>query len=152
MEMEPRGDIRRADEMASFVDTNVLIYFHDDEEPEKQARAEEVIERETQSGTMVISTQVLQEFYSAATRKWREPLQTEAAERSVRRFIEISTVVQVDIAIILAAIARTRTMSVSFWNALIVEAALKGGAEKLLTEDLQDGQVVDGLRIENPFI
>lgn len=138
--------------MASFVDTNVLIYFHDDEEPEKQVRAEEVIKREAQDGTMVISTQVLQEFYSATTRKWREPLRVEAAERSVRRFIEISTVVQVDIAVILAAISRTRTMSISFWDALIVEAALKGGAEKLLTEDLQNGQIVDGLQIENPFI
>jgi predicted nucleic acid-binding protein len=138
--------------MASFVDTNVLIYFVDDEEPAKKARAEEVIEREARAGTMVISTQVLQEFYSAATRKWREPLRVEAAERSVRRFIEISTVVQVDIAVILAAISRTKTMSISFWDALIVEAALKGGAKNLLTEDLHHGQVVDGLEIENPFI
>lgn len=137
--------------MASFIDTNVLIYFHDDEEPEKKARADEVIERESRAGTMVISTQVLQEFYSAATRKWREPLRVEAAERSVRRFIEISTVVQVDIAVILAAISRTRTTSISFWDALIVEAALKGKAEKLLTEDLHDGQTINGLRVENPF-
>jgi predicted nucleic acid-binding protein len=137
--------------MASFIDTNVLIYFHDDEEPEKKARADEVIERESRAGTMVISTQVLQEFYSAATRKWREPLRVEAAERSVRRFIEISTVVQVDIAVILAAISRTRTTSISFWDALIVEAALKGKAEKLFTEDLQDGQTINGLRVENPF-
>ncbi|MGH3088028.1 MAG: PIN domain-containing protein [Rubrobacteraceae bacterium] len=137
--------------MAAFLDTNVLLYFVDDAEPEKQARAEGVVERETQAGTMILSTQVLQEFYNNATRKLQEPLGTEAAERSVKRFIEISTVVQVDVAAILAAISRARTMSVSFWDALIVEAALKGGAEKLLTEDLQDGQTVDGLRIENPF-
>lgn len=137
--------------MASFVDTNVLVYLLDDEEPAKQARAEEVVERETRAGTMIISTQVLQEFYSASTRKWREPLSAEVAERSVKRFIEISTVVQVNVAVILSAIARTRAMSVSFWDALIVEAALKGGAEKLLTEDLHHGQVIDGLRIENPF-
>ncbi|MBA2692721.1 MAG: PIN domain-containing protein [Rubrobacter sp.] len=137
--------------MASFVDANVLIYFHDDEEPEKQARAEEVIERESRAGTMILSTQVLQEFYSAATRKWREPLRVEEAERSVRRFIDISTVIQVDVAVILAAISRTRNMSISFWDALIVEAAIKGGAKKLLTEDFNDGEVVDGLEIMNPF-
>lgn len=94
----------------------------------------------------------MQEFYNNATRKLQEPLDSEAAERSVKRFIEISTVVQVDTAVILAAIARARTMSISFWDALIVEAALKGGANRLFTEDLHHGQIVDGLRIENPFI
>lgn len=138
--------------MASFLDTNILLYFVDEAEPEEKARAKEVVERETQAGTMLLSTQVLQEFYNNATRKLQEPLDAEAAERSVKRFIEISTVVQVDIAVILAAISRTKTMSVSFWDALIVEAAHKGGADKLLTEDLQDGQIVDGLQIENPFI
>ncbi|CAN5463247.1 MAG: PIN domain-containing protein [Actinomycetota bacterium] len=138
--------------MASSLDTNVLLYFVDDAETEKQARAKEVVEREMTAGTMLVSTQVLQEFYNNATRKLQMPLSSEAAERSVRRFIEISIVIQIDTEIILAAIARTRTMSISFWDALIVEAALKGGAEKLITEDLNHGQTVDGLRIENPFI
>jgi predicted nucleic acid-binding protein len=52
----------------------------------------------------------------------------------------------------LRGIARQRTAGYSFWDALIIEAALAGGAERLLTEDLQDGQVIDGLRIENPFM
>ena len=68
------------------------------------------------------------------------------------RRIAVNPVVQVDVPIILAAIERVRTASISFWDALIVEAALIAGASTLLTEDLQDGQVFDGvLRVENPF-
>lgn len=138
--------------MASFLDTNVLLYFVDKTEPEKRARAAEVVDRDLRSGNVVISTQVLQEFYYNATRKLPAPLSSKVAEETVREFARSATVIQADTAMILAAIARTRTMSVSFWDALIVEAALKGGAEKLLTEDLQNGQVINGLRIENPFI
>ncbi len=54
--------------------------------------------------------------------------------------------------LILAAIARSRSMSFSFWDALILEAALKGGADRLLTEDLQHGQAIEGLRVEDPFV
>ena len=62
-------------------------------------------------------------------------------------------IVQVDAPIILAAIARVQTASIAFWDALIVESALAAGATRLLTEDLQDGQVFDGrLRVENPFL
>ncbi len=138
--------------MASFLDTNVLLCFVDETEPAKKERAAEIVDRDLRSGNIVLSTQVLQEFYSNATRKLQKPLSSEVAEETVREFTRSAQVVQVDIAVILAAVARTGTMSISFWDALIVEAALKGRAERLLTEDLQDGQVVDGLRIENPFI
>ncbi len=57
----------------------------------------------------------------------------------------------VDAERILAAIGRSRRMLLSFWDALIIETALAGGAERLLTEDLQHGQIIDGLQIENPF-
>lgn len=106
---------------------------------------------EARAEKAVLSTQVLQEFYVNATRKLETPLPAGEAEARVSDFAELP-LIQVDARIILAAISRIKTMSISFWDALIVEAALKGGAKKLLTEDLQHGQTVDGLRIENPFI
>lgn len=58
---------------------------------------------------------------------------------------------RVDAPIILSAMARTQSQSFSFWDALILEAAISTGADRLFTEDLQDGQIIEGLRIENPF-
>jgi hypothetical protein len=60
--------------------------------------------------------------------------------------------VQIDVSLILATVARSQKMSFSFWDALIVEAALKAGADRLLTEDMQHGQLIEGMRVENPFL
>jgi predicted nucleic acid-binding protein len=91
----------------------------------------------------------LQEFYVNVTRKLASPLPPEVAEARVRDFSGLP-LVQVDPSLILAAIARSRGFS--FWDALIVEAALTAGAGCLLTEDLQHGQEIEGLRVENPFL
>lgn len=86
-----------------------------------------------------------------ATRKLRSPLSPERAEARVRDLSRLP-LVQVDPSLILAAIGRSRGLGFSFWDALIVEAALAGGANRLLTEDLQHGQEIEGLRVENPFL
>ena len=135
----------------SFFDTNVLIYLYDDDEPKKKARALELFEEEVGAGRAVLSTQVLQEFYVNATRRLRSPLSEERAESRVRDFSRLP-LVRTDEHMVLTAIARSRASSFFFWDALIVEAAIKGGAERLFTEDLQHGQVIEGLRIENPFL
>lgn len=135
----------------SFFDTNLLIYLFDKDEPEKKAGAQEVFEREARAGRAVLSTQVLQEFYVNVTRKLTPPLSSEVAEEKVRDFSKLP-LVRVETAMILSAIVRSREYAFSFWDALIVESALKGGADCLLTEDLQHGQVIEGLRIENPFL
>jgi len=92
---------------------------------------------------------VLHEFY--VTRKLAEPLQPEVARAQVEGMARLPLVL-VDEAMILAAIERHRSMSFSFWDALILEAALRCGAKRLLTEDLQHGQKIEGLRVENPFL
>ncbi len=135
----------------SFFDTNVLLYLFDNSEPEKKSRAQEVTEQEIQANRAVLSTQVLQEFYVNATRKLASPLPPEVAEARVRDFSQLP-LVRVDAPMILAAIERSHRMSFSFWDALIVEAALSTGADRLLTEDLQHGQEIEILRIENPFL
>ncbi|MBA2344366.1 MAG: PIN domain-containing protein [Rubrobacter sp.] len=137
--------------MRSFFDTNVLLYLFDTGEPEKKARAQEVVEREIRADRAVLSTQVLQEFYVNVTRKLASPLPPEVAEERVRDYSRLP-LVRVDATLILSAIDRSQRMSFSFWDALIVESAILAGADRLLTEDLQHGQEIEDLRIENPFL
>lgn len=135
--------------MPAFFDTNVIVYFIDEDEPEKREIARSLIEEHLVGGDGMISVQVLREFYSA-TRKLRRPLSDEQAEDMVRYFSTFRTLPE-DAGMILGAVRRSRELELSFWDALIVEAALKGGADRLLTEDLQDGRVIEGMKIENPF-
>ena len=135
--------------MPSFFDTNVLVYFIDEDEPEKREIARSLIEEHLVGGDGMISVQVLREFYSVSRRLAR-PLSDEQAEDMVRYFSTFRTLPE-DAGMILEAVRRSRELELSFWDALIVEAALKGGADRLLTEDLQDGRVIEGMRIENPF-
>ena len=137
--------------MRTFFDTNILIYLFDEDAPEKKNLAQELFERETDAGRAVLSTQVLQEFYVAVTRKLADPLSPEVAENVVRNFAELP-LIQVDSTLVLTAIGKSRSLGFSLWDSLIVVAALSGGAECLFTEDLQHGQIIDGMQIENPFV
>lgn len=137
--------------MRSFFDTNVLVYLFDRDAPEKQQTARHLLQDEVRAGRGVLSTQVLQEFYVTVTRKLARPLPPEDAERAVRDLAALP-VTQVDSPLVLAAIGRSRSLRLSFWDALIVEAAIASGARRLLTEDLQHGQRIDGLEIQNPFL
>jgi predicted nucleic acid-binding protein len=134
----------------SFLDTNVLVYLVDRDEPVKQAVAERLWSEEAATGNLVLSTQVLAEFFHATTKQGRNLLAPAEAEEFLLRF-SLLEVVPSDAALVLAAVARTRTDRISLWDALIVEAALAGGCTRLLTEDMQGGRSFDGLVVENPF-
>lgn len=133
-----------------FLDTNVLVYLFDAGAPKKQGRAREVFEVLAGKGEVLLSTQVLQEFYVAVTRKLAKPLDAQSAERAVRDLVAFP-IVQIDTAMVLVAVARSRNHRLSLWDALIVEAALSGGARRIYSEDFQAGRSFDGLRVENPF-
>jgi predicted nucleic acid-binding protein len=133
-----------------FVDTNIFVYAFDGNEPTKQRRSWEIL-KQAREEQIVVSTQVLQEFYTVVTRKLEKPLDEEQAESAVRRMVMLP-VVQVDAPMVLSAIGASRTLRISFWDALIVRAAIEGDCEKLLTEDLQHDQRIDSLRVENPFL
>ena len=137
------------DEGLAFVDTNVLVYRFDEDEPAKRECASAILESAA-AGDVVISTQVLQEFYVVVTRKLARPVSSEDAEQIVRGFARLP-IVQVDAALVLAAIGTSRRHKLSFWDALIVQAALAGGCTRLLTEDLRHGTRYESLRVENPF-
>ena len=136
--------------MRVFFDTNVLVYLFDRDAQRKQQRARELLRQHAASGQVLLSTQVLQEFYVAVTRKLARPLEEGSALDAVRHLATLP-VVQVDNQLVLAAAARSHRMKLSFWDALIVQAAIEGGATGLFSEDLQHGQRIDGLDVENPF-
>ena len=136
--------------MPSFFDTNILIYAVDHTDPIKRKKAGELLEREAGAGNAIISTQVLQEFYSASTLKLKRPLNKLVAEEIAEELMALP-VKQVDTTIIRAAIKRNQTDQVSFWDALIIETALRAGARILWSEDMQHDREIDGLKIQNPF-
>ena len=135
----------------SFLDTNVLVYAFDADEPEKRQRSLDLLEDPPDGTTFVLSTQVLQEFYAVVTRKLARPLPEERAETAVLRLSELP-VVDSDVGLVLAAIRLSRTEQLSLWDALIVGAAVAGGCQQLLTEDLQHGRVLRGVEVINPYL
>jgi predicted nucleic acid-binding protein len=134
----------------TFVDTNVLVYAHDRSEPARQSVAQAVLEQLWVDRTGVLSTQVLQELYVVATRKLDPPMRRAAARELVALY-GVWPVVQVDVALVVSASELEERHTLSFRDALIVEAARRAGATRLLTEDLQQGRRIGGVSIENPF-
>jgi len=137
--------------MTVFVDTNVLVYAHDARDKAKAAAAIALLTELWADGAGAVSTQVLQEFYSVATGKLRPPMSPAEARQVVADYAEWA-VVETTAQLILSATVLHERHEVSFWDALIVEAALLAGADTLLTEDLQHGQQFGALTVRNPFL
>lgn len=134
----------------AFFDTNVLVYLFDEGSPDKQLRARELFDEHARTGRIVISPQVLQEFYVTVTRKLARPVVREDALATVTH-LAAYPVVPVDSATVLRAIRLHQSASLSFWDALIVQAALEGNCARVFSEDLQDQRRFGDLTIENPF-
>ena len=133
----------------ALVDTNVLLYAEDGDAGIKHERARDVIRELMAADELVLSTQILQEFFAAGTRKLKIPHDDMRAQ--VERYARLDVVI-VRPEIILAAIDLHRARSISFWDALVVKAASVAGCRRVLSEDMQHGEVLDGVRIENPFL
>ena len=131
-----------------FLDTNVLIYLFDRAEEDKRRRAREIIADE--SAALVLSSQVLGEFFVVATRKLSNPLSAADAAAAVRSFADLS-VVPIDSELVLAATSTVERHQMSYWDSLIIEAAVASGCTQLLTEDLATGSTLRGVTIVNPF-
>ena len=135
--------------MKVFFDTNILVYLFDAGAPAKQRRARELLDTHTRAGETLLSTQVLQEFYVAVTRKLATPLDLASAYEAVKELAVMPTV-RIDIPLILSAIQLSRDRKLSFWDSLVIRAAIEGGATTLYSEDLQPGQVFETLTVANP--
>ena len=134
--------------MSSFLDTNVLVYAVESGDSQRAGRARDLVAACLRRGDGVVSTQVLQEFFNVATRKMG--LDAASARRYVELFATLETV-QISTELIFGAIDLHQLRSISFWDALVIRAAREAGCERIWTEDLQDGAILDGVRIENPF-
>ncbi len=134
-----------------FVDTNVLVYLFDSRVPARQRRAAELFEQlGTEEYLPVLSTQVLQEAFVALTRKLS--VEPKEALGALRQLEESGIAVQtLGVPIVWAAAARVVRDKLSFWDALIVEAALEADCTRLYSEDLQSGRVFGRLTVVNPF-
>lgn len=133
----------------SFVDTNVLFYAEDESQPAKRDRARALLRELVPTGQAVLSLQVLREFFAASRKKLR--LEAEDAKARVERYARLE-VVRLDVDDLLSAIDLHRLHSISFWDALIVRAALIGRCRILYSEDMQHGRRIDGLEIIDPFL
>lgn len=134
-----------------FVDTNILIYAHDLDAGSKHRKAASVIESLWDDKTGVLSTQVLQEFYVNVTKKIAKPLSRAQARGIVENYFSWCIEVNEPETILRASEIEER-YSLSFWDAMIVAAASRANVETILTEDLNNGQIIEGIQIENPFL
>ena len=134
--------------MASFIDSNVLIYAEASDEREKQSIALALLRQLKISGGGIISTQVLQEYANVALRKLG--LDANHVRDQLGAHLQFE-VVQVTPAIIQGALDLHQTRSLSFYDALIVQAASVAGCDELFSEGLNAGEVINGVEIKNPF-
>jgi len=132
-----------------FVDTNVWVYAVDAADPVKRERALEAT-APAPGRDLVVSTQVLAEFYAVVTRKLAMPVRVDDAEAMVR-LLALLPVVTIDAAVVVSAVTASRTWRISIWDALIIRAAEVAGCRRILSEDLAAGSTYGSVVVENPF-
>lgn len=133
----------------SFIDTNVLVYAEASDEPARQRIALDLLKQLFETTSGVLSTQVLQEYCNVAVKKLKLP---EAHIRAQLDVYEQFEVVQVTPAIIRAGLDLHQTRSLSFYDAIVLASAQTAGCGVLLSEDMNAGEIVGGVRVVNPFV
>lgn len=134
-----------------FVDTNILIYAHDRTAGTKHTLARELIERLWESGHGIVSTQVLQELCVNLRRKLPSPLSTDQVRLLIQDYLRWTVVVNTPVSV-LQALELEERYKVSFWDALILQAAEASGADVLYSEDMATGQGYGALQVINPLL
>jgi predicted nucleic acid-binding protein len=134
-----------------FVDTNILVYAHDRSSDAKHKRARALIEQLWASGAGVLSTQVLQEVCVNLRQKTNRRLSNEELQDLIRDYLSWEVVVNTPESLFAALTIESR-YKVSFWDALIIQAAIHSGADTLFSEDLSHGQKYSSVQVVNPFL
>jgi predicted nucleic acid-binding protein len=138
------------EQATAFVDTNVLVYALAADDPRRAPVAQRLIRDLMVRREFRTSTQVLQELFVTLTHKIKKPIASSQALRYLDR-IAVWPVTVLDYRMIREAVELSSGRSISFWDALVVVAAARSGATRLYTEDLQDGQLILGVEVVNPF-
>jgi predicted nucleic acid-binding protein len=136
----------------SFLDTNIFVYAIDTSEEGaiKGKKARSIIRECIEYKNGVISTQVIQEFFVVSTRKIKKKLSVDQALEFLR-YISVLEIIYPDEHMIFAAARKLNKHQISFWDAMIIQSATAAGCSVLLSEDLQHGSEINGIRIFNPF-
>ena len=136
---------------ADFLDSNVLVYLFDPADARRRGIAEHLVSRAHHEGTAIVSFQVVQETLNVLTRKLRPAMSPEDARRALQSVLAPLWRVQPSAELYTHALVLQERYQFSFYDSLIVAAALEAGCTRLLSEDLQHGQRIEGLTIKNPF-
>ncbi|MCR4714059.1 MAG: PIN domain-containing protein [Treponemataceae bacterium] len=146
---DSKNNYAQTEESKVFFDSNILVYSADERDLQKKEIASRLINEITASGRGVVSTQCLQEFFNVAVKKLN--LRKNEAKEYVEFFADIFSVVQVSVPLILNAVDISVKTQFSFWDSLVLSAANESNCIIVYSEDLNDGQIVGGTKILNPF-
>jgi len=138
--------------MKSFYDTNVIVYAHNSLDPVKKAKARKLLAQAIESGDGIISTQVVAEFTNVALKKFKKPqpvVELDDAYDSI--FEPLLTQLADTLSDFKNAAYISQRYQLSYYDARIVQSAIKNGCERLYSEDLQHNQTIEGVNIINPF-
>jgi len=134
----------------AFLDTNILVYAYDQHEPRKQRIAQKLIADGIERENLLLSVQVLGEFFNVVTRQIPQPMTPDEAQE-ILAIICYLPVQEIDLTMVNRTIETHKRYQISYWDALIVSAAERAGCTSILTEDLSDGQTYHSIVVRNPF-
>ena len=134
-----------------FIDTNVFVYSFDDRQAAKKERSMALIQEGLETGLGIISTQVIQEFLNVATQKFAVPMKPEDSKVYLRLVMNPLCQVYPNLSLYETCLDLQTETRYSFYDSLIIAAAIQGGCNLLYSEDLQDGQEIHGTMIVNPY-
>jgi predicted nucleic acid-binding protein len=135
-----------------FLDTNIFAYSFDSTAPAKARKAAQLIRRAADSGQGVVSYQVVQEFFNIALRRFPQPMAMAEAEQYLITVFRPLLAIHSSPALYVEGLRIAAKHRFSWYDSLIVAAALEAQCETLFSEDLQHGREIEGLRIQNPFV
>jgi predicted nucleic acid-binding protein len=135
----------------NFLDSNIFIYLFDETAQDKRETAQNIILKALENKSACISFQVIQETLNVLTRKIATPVKLDDAKAFLQQVLEPLCKVTPSTALYIKALSLQNQFRFSFYDSVIVAAALQAGCSQLLTEDLQDGQFIEDLQIVNPF-
>lgn len=133
-----------------FIDSNIVVYAYDHHEPQKREKARQILKRGMMEENIVLSPQVLGEFYVVVTKKIRNPISPGAA-LGIIEVLSVFSAVEIDALLVIKGINIQMKYKVSYWDSLILAAAERAECNILLTEDMKDGEVFNNVTVTNPF-
>jgi predicted nucleic acid-binding protein len=134
----------------AFLDTNILVYAYDQYDPQKQKKAQSLLTDGMEQENIVLSVQVLGEFFNVVTRHIRQPMSSDEAQEIIST-LSVLSIQDIDLTMVNRAIDTHKMYQISYWDSLIIAAAERAECKSILSEDLNDGQTYHGIQVSNPF-